>query len=410
MDAASDGSPHWQLETSGEQNRLTLSGDWTVQHGSLPRFPADGLKAARPARPLVFDTAPLGRWNSALITFLWEVRQAAEGAGIAFDWESLPPSARKLLDLLPTTRSVQEPPHRRLFNPLAALGGWTLDSLTELGILTELTTTTAWNSLRALTGRSRMRGVDLLANVRDAGPHALAIVGIVNFLIGAILAFVGAVQLQQVSPPTSIVADLVGMAVVREMAAVMTAIIMSGRTGGAYAARIATMRGNEEIDALQVVGIPVSRLHHSASVLALIDHHAAAVSLRLPCRHVRRLRGLRRDAASDRRWLSCTETLDAVPFEPVRVRLRQKLRLRGLMIGADQLPHRPAWPGAVPPMSASPRHAPWSWHRRRDRHGRGLRGLSPMRSGSDGISDERLAAEAAPCWRCAASPSPTGRR
>jgi len=269
MDAASDSSPNWQLEIVGERYRLTLSGDWTTQRGSLPRFPADGLMATRAARALVFDTGLLGQWNSALITFLWEVQLAAESAGITIDSESLPSSARKLLGLLPASRSPQAPLRRHKFNPVAALGGWTLDSLAELGILTELTTTTAWNTLRAPVGRSRMRGVDLLANVRDAGPDSLLIVSIVNFLLGAILAFVGAVQLEKFAAGVY-VADLVGIAMVREMAAVMTAIIMAGRTGGAYAARIATMLGNEEIDALTVSGIPVSSYIILPSVLALI--------------------------------------------------------------------------------------------------------------------------------------------
>jgi phospholipid/cholesterol/gamma-HCH transport system permease protein len=96
----------------------------------------------------------------------------------------------------------------------------------------------------------------------------LAIVGMVNFLIGAILAFVGALQLRRFAADI-FVANLVGLAVVREMAAVMTAIVMAGRTGGAYAARIATMRGNEELDALEVVGIPVAHYIVLPSVLAL---------------------------------------------------------------------------------------------------------------------------------------------
>ena len=106
-------------------------------------------------------------------------------------------------------------------------------------------------------------------NIRDAGPSALIIVSVVNFLIGAILAFVGAVQLRKFAADI-FVADLVGLAVVREMAAVMTAIIMAGRTGGAYAARIATMQGNEEIDALAVVGIPVTDYILLPSILALV--------------------------------------------------------------------------------------------------------------------------------------------
>jgi len=114
-----------------------------------------------------------------------------------------------------------------------------------------------------------MRGVDLMANLRDAGPAALLIVSVVNVLIGAILAFVGAVQLRKFAAD-AYVANLVGLAVVREMAAVMTAIVMAGRTGGAYAARIATMQGNEEIDALQVTGIPVSGYILLPAILALV--------------------------------------------------------------------------------------------------------------------------------------------
>jgi phospholipid/cholesterol/gamma-HCH transport system permease protein len=269
MDAARISPPRWQLETGGDQNRLTLSGDWTAHERSLPRFPADGLKAARPGKPLVFDTAALGRWNSALVTFLWEVRQAAAGAGIPVQEESLPQSASKLLGLLPAAPPPKAPARRWRFTPLTSLGGWTLDSLTELGILSELTASTTWGGVRALFGRSRMRMVDLLANVRDAGPASLLIVSIVNFLLGAILAFVGAVQLEKFAAGVY-VADLVGIAMVREMAAVMTAIIMAGRTGGAYAARIATMLGNEEIDALTVTGIPVSSYLILPSVLALV--------------------------------------------------------------------------------------------------------------------------------------------
>ncbi len=134
--------------------------------------------------------------------------------------------------------------------------------------LTGRTTNSATGTLAAFVGRVRMRAVDLVQNVGDAGPSALTIVGVVNFLIGAILAFVGAVQLRKFAADV-FVADLVGLAVVREMASVMTAIIMSGRTGGAYAARIATMRGNEELDALSVVGIPVAEYIVLPAVLAL---------------------------------------------------------------------------------------------------------------------------------------------
>ena len=260
--------PTWQIRRTKDGSVCALGGDWIAQTGPDPEFPADGLAGSAAGQTLGFDTADLGRWDTALIAFLWRAKRAATAAGLSIDNGGLPNSARKLLALLPDSLAEEGPAPRRGFRPLNWLGGKTLGMLTELGFVSELLATTATGGMLALAGRARIRAVDLLANIRDAGPSALAIVGVVNFLIGAILAFVGAVQLRKFAADI-FVANLVGLAVVREMAAVMTAIVMAGRTGGAYAARIATMRGNEEIDALEVVGIPVSDYIVLPSVLAL---------------------------------------------------------------------------------------------------------------------------------------------
>jgi phospholipid/cholesterol/gamma-HCH transport system permease protein len=262
-------APGWQFGHANGRDVLSLTGDWIAQSGRIPEFPADGLASATQGHTLNFDIAGVGRWDSGLIEFLWDARRAAVTAGIAIDSATLPDSARKLLGLLPDRLNDPPPPPPRRFRPLNWLGGQTIALLTETGILTSLLAATATGGTLALTGRARMRAVDLFANIRDAGPSALIIVSTVNFLVGAILAFVGAVQLRKFAADIY-VADLVGLALVREMAAVMTAIIMAGRTGGAYAARIATMQGNEEIDALQVIGIPVSDYIVLPSILALV--------------------------------------------------------------------------------------------------------------------------------------------
>jgi phospholipid/cholesterol/gamma-HCH transport system permease protein len=258
-------APEWRI---GE-GRIILAGDWIAQSGRVPSFPADGLGSKARGRPLVVDMAGVGRWESGLLEFLWEVKQAAVVAGVTVDLSTLPESARTLLGLLPDRLADGPPAPRRGFRPLFWLGGRTIALFEEAGVLSALLAGTARGGMRALVGRARMRGVDLLGNVRDAGPSALIIVSVVNFLIGAILAFVGAVQLRKFAADIY-VANLVGLAIVREMAAVMTAIIMAGRTGGAYAARIATMQGNEEIDALQVVGIPVADYLLLPAILALV--------------------------------------------------------------------------------------------------------------------------------------------
>jgi phospholipid/cholesterol/gamma-HCH transport system permease protein len=246
-----------------------VNGDWIARSGRIPEFCIDNPRDSWGGHTLVFDTTHLGRWDSGLIAFLWEVKRAAVTAALAVDGSTLPEAARKMLGLLPDRMVASDPPRRRSFQPFSWLGGKTLGMLAGLGELSQLLATTAKGGLRAVGATALIRAVDLFDDIRAAGPSALIIVTVVNFLIGAILAFVGAVQLRRFAADI-FVANLVGLAMVREMAAVMTAIVMAGRTGGAYAARIATMRGNEELDALQVVGIPVSDYLILPAVLALV--------------------------------------------------------------------------------------------------------------------------------------------
>lgn len=123
-----------------------------------------------------------------------------------------------------------------------------------------------------MRGRQRVSGRDLGRVAADASARALGIVVVVNALVGAILAFVGAVQLVKFGAGIY-VADLVGIAVAREMASVITAVVMAGRTGAAFAAELATMQTNEEIDALEVLGVdplPFLVLPRVASLLLLM--------------------------------------------------------------------------------------------------------------------------------------------
>lgn len=264
-----DMSPNWQLRRMNDHTVLALGGDWIARSGRVPEFSADHARNDWGGKTLGFDTARLGHWDSGLIAFLWDVKRAAANSALAVDSSGLPEAASKMLGLLPDRMAAPRPPSRRGFRPFFWLGGRVLGMFVGLGELSQLLGTAMNGSLRAVGARALMRLVDLLDNIRAAGPAALIIVSVVNFLIGAVLAFVGAVQLRRFAADIFI-ANLVGLAIVREMAAVMTAIVMAGRTGGAYAARIATMRGNEELDALQVVGIPVSEYLILPAVLALV--------------------------------------------------------------------------------------------------------------------------------------------
>jgi phospholipid/cholesterol/gamma-HCH transport system permease protein len=262
-------APIWELHPDGEHAALAVSGEWIALSGRIPDFASDGLNKLVACKTLAFTMADVGRWDSGLIEFLWDAKQAAERSNIAIDDTALPEAARKLLGLLGSgTPDTQAAKQRRRFI-LTFIGERVLAVLSDLGTLSLLLGATVKAAALAPFGRARVRTVDVVANLRDAGPSALVIVSVVNFLVGAILAFVGAAQLRKFAAGTY-VANLVGLALVREMAPVMTAIVMAGRSGGAYAARIATMQGGEEIDALKVIGIPVVDYILLPAILSLV--------------------------------------------------------------------------------------------------------------------------------------------
>jgi phospholipid/cholesterol/gamma-HCH transport system permease protein len=108
--------------------------------------------------------------------------------------------------------------------------------------------------VRMLAGKAKFRPHDLFITIQESGAQALPIVSLISVLVGLILAFVGAIQLRMFGAQIY-VADIVGIAMVRVMGAIMTGIIMAGRTGAAFAAQLGTMQTNEEIDALRTLGI-----------------------------------------------------------------------------------------------------------------------------------------------------------
>ncbi|MDY0268131.1 MlaE family ABC transporter permease [Trichloromonas sp.] len=235
--------------------QLRLAGDWLA--GSLP-LPLDDVEAAMAGKAPVtlrFETEDLHSWDSGLLTFLSGLKKLCDERGIAFDDGNLPDGARRLLALaaaVPEQQAATGQARAPLLERVAdrALGVWksVVDMLDFLG---EVTLACG----RLLTGRARFRRTDLWEIMRECGAGALPIVSLISVLVGLIFAFVGAVQLSMFGAEIY-VASLVGIAVVRVMGAIMTGIIMAGRTGAAFAARIGTMQVNEEIDALATLGIP----------------------------------------------------------------------------------------------------------------------------------------------------------
>jgi phospholipid/cholesterol/gamma-HCH transport system permease protein len=123
--------------------------------------------------------------------------------------------------------------------------------------------------LRAMANPRRMRWRHLLYNLQTAGFEALPITGLLSFLMGIVIAYQGAEQLQRFGA-NIYVADLVGLSMVRELSPMLTAIIVAGRSGSAYTAEIGTMKVTEEVDALRTIGIGPMELLVLPKMLALM--------------------------------------------------------------------------------------------------------------------------------------------
>jgi len=296
MTARHAARPSWRLERRGlAEAELCLTGDWVARETGLrdPAIVRQVLGEAGEVTRLRFDTGTLGRWDSALIAFLQALRRAAvetpaTGAGrpIEFDETGLPEAARRLLILAAEAGGASSAAavSSAADSLLSRTGRRASAHWAEVVAVATLVGETVLRGAATLGGRVWTRGGDVLVLMREAGASALGIVAICSGLVGGILAFVGAVQLRRFGAEIY-VADLVGIAMVREMAAMMTAIVMAGRTGGAYAAHIATMQGNEEIDALQAFGIPVHdflvlpRIVALVAMMPLLYLYACAVGL-----------------------------------------------------------------------------------------------------------------------------------
>jgi phospholipid/cholesterol/gamma-HCH transport system permease protein len=254
------GSPAGRAQLAVEQSPpdtllVRFSGAWQLR-GELPALGAvqQAIEAQHPRR-VAFDTAQLTAWDSGLLTFLTKVTELCAQRDIATTREGLPTGVQRLLALaeaVPERKGARQGAERpswlaRIGTAVLQSGGPALEMLAFIG---QLTSTFG----KLLRGRARFRTSDLMLLIQQAGADALGIITLISFLVGTILAFVGAVQLQQFGAAIY-VADLVGIAMVREMGAMMTAIVIAGRTGAAYAAQLGSMKVTQEIDALTTMGI-----------------------------------------------------------------------------------------------------------------------------------------------------------
>ncbi len=247
--------------------QLHLCGDW--QLGQTP----DGESLCKAIPPgcknLSLVSDQLQRWDSSLTAALLQLARWCEQQEIQLDTTATPEALQQLLQLATAIPRYQP-------NTPTGSRGWL--TVLQLKILEQ------WKGLARslvfigdlslalgnwLRGKAKTRRQDLFFFIYQVGPRALAIVTLIALLVGMILAYLGSVQLRQLGAQVY-VADLVAIGMVREMGALMTAVIMAGRTGAAYAAQLGTMQVNEEIDALKTMGISTMEFLVLPRMLALV--------------------------------------------------------------------------------------------------------------------------------------------
>ena len=245
-----------RVERPAEGTALVrLSGSWKMED----RLPAvievqRQIETGRAVQRIVFDTQGVTAWDTGLLAFVSKLREWGSANGIEPDLTGLPEGIQRLLRLAAVVQPRTTRQKAARLPWLARVGTSGLAAWAGAAAMLTFIGEVFLAVLALFRGKARLRGSDLAVYVEECGARALPIVTLISFLVGLILAFVGAVQLRQFGAQIY-VADLVGIAMAREMGAMMTGIIMAGRSGAAFAAQIGSMQANEEVDALTTMGL-----------------------------------------------------------------------------------------------------------------------------------------------------------
>jgi phospholipid/cholesterol/gamma-HCH transport system permease protein len=235
---------------------VKLTGEWKITE-TLPSASdvEKRFESAKGIRRVAFDTKDLGGWDSGLLTSLIKIFEACSKAKIEVVKDGLPEGVRRLIDLataVPERVGARKEAKKEPF--FSMVGGEAVSFYRSVLEILEFLGEASLAFARLLKGQAAFRRSDLWLLLQECGGQALPIVSLITLLVGLILAFVGAIQLKLFGAQVY-VADIVAIAMVRVMGAIMAGIIMAGRTGAAFAAQIGTMQVNEEIDALKTMGI-----------------------------------------------------------------------------------------------------------------------------------------------------------
>jgi phospholipid/cholesterol/gamma-HCH transport system permease protein len=249
-------TPNVQIERPSEDVlRVRATGDWRQSSDARAvDIVGQALNKSPAIRSVEFDTTELIGWDTRFVAFISECAMFSRKRHVDVRDLGLPEGVRRLLRLADAVPVIET--YRGAATPhlLTRIGQQTLNGYSSTVTLFTFLGQNIAATGKLLRGRAQFRWGDAFLVMHQTGPAALGIVAMINFLIGLIVAFVGELELQHFGA-SIYVADLVGIASVRELSPIMTGVILCGRTGAAFAAQLGTMKVNEEINALQTFGI-----------------------------------------------------------------------------------------------------------------------------------------------------------
>jgi phospholipid/cholesterol/gamma-HCH transport system permease protein len=245
-----------QWLAQGDALVLRLAGDWRGLAAAALNPPPAGSYAAGVA----MDATQLQAWDTGLAAVLRQQLAPLARAGMAVNLGALPDDVRAVLELALPQPGSAAPVAAVADNRITRLGRWVLAQVDSAYTTAHFLGEVLLGLWRLLQGRSGLRLSELWRQVDRTGPLSLPIVSLTCFLVGLMLAYMGGAQLHRMGAQRHI-ADVVTVGMVRELAGLMTGVILSGRIGAAFAAQLATMKAGEEIDALRVLGLePIDHL------------------------------------------------------------------------------------------------------------------------------------------------------
>lgn len=211
------------------------------------------LQQANPRR-LIVDAARLTYCDGAGAALLLELRRRQRARQHTYEIRSLDPAYAALLDLYERSDCQSPEPAAPMASPVEQIGRATVtigkDIVVLITFVGELTAALG----RALRSPGLVRWRDAFLTAELAGVNALPIVALLGFLLGLIMAFQSAIPMRQFGADLY-VANLIGLSMLRELGPLLTAIILAGRSGSAFAAELGTMKVSEELDALTTMGL-----------------------------------------------------------------------------------------------------------------------------------------------------------